>query len=122
MRDRSLLLKAAAPLLVALLVAGWLLWTRAEPSRQGGYCMNASVEIAGVVRRADAGADIGSGPLPPVADILAEVDQVDVSRFQVDTPAAVQDEVDQLAADRDPAAFALIAEDYLKRCRGAGTE
>lgn len=117
MNDRRLLVRVVAPLVLALAIGSWLLWTRGDASRQGGYCANATVEIAGVLRRADSSGDVGRGPLPPVADILAQVDQVDVSRFQVDTPAAVQDEVDQLAEDRDPAAFAALAEDYLKRCR-----
>jgi len=122
MRDRRLVLAVAAPLVVAVLVATWLLWTRGEPSRQGGYCMNASVEIAGVLQRADRTGDVGRGPLPPVDQILAQVDQVDVTRFQVDTPPELADEVAALAKGRDPAAFAKIAEDYLSRCRKASTE
>lgn len=122
MRDRRSILAVAAPLAVALLVASWLLWTRGEPSRQGGYCMNASREIAGVLMRADSSGDIGRGPLPPVDKILAQVDEVDVTRFQVNTPPELRDEVEKLAEDRDPAAFAAIAEDYLSRCRKASTE
>lgn len=122
MKDRRLLVAVAAPLVVAVLLATWLLWTRGEPSRQGGYCMNASVEIAGVLQRADRTGDVGRGPLPPVDQILAQVDQVDVSRFQVNTPPEIADEVAQLSADRDPAAFAKIAEDYLVRCRRASPE
>lgn len=118
---RRLIATIAAPLVVAVLVATWLLWTRGEPSRQGGYCMNASVEIAGVLQRADRTGDVGRGPLPPVDQILAQVDTVDVTRFQVNTPPAVADEVAELAEDRDPAAFAAIAEDYLTRCRKAST-
>ena len=121
MKDRKLVLSVAAPLVVAVIVASWLLWTRGEPDRQGGYCMNASVEIAGVLQRADSGADVGRGPLPPVDQILAQVDEVDVTRFQVNTPPEVRDAVDQLAEDRDPGAFATIAEDYLERCRNAST-
>ena len=117
MTDRRLLLRVAAPLVVALIAASWLLWTRGEPDRQGGYCVNATVEIAGVLQRADRTGDVGRGPLPPVDQILAQVEQVDVARFQVDTPPEIADEVAQLAEDRDPAAFAKIAEDYLARCR-----
>jgi len=114
---RKLVLGIAAPLVVAVLVATWLLWTRDEPARQGGYCMNASVEIAGVLQRADTSGDVGRGPLPPADRLLAQVDQVDVARFQVDTPPEIADDVDLLVADRDPAAFARIAQDYLTRCR-----
>ena len=122
MTDRKLLLRLAAPLVIAVVLATWLLWTRSEPSLQGGYCMNASVEIAGVLQRADRTGDVGRGPLPPVEQILAQVDQVDVARFQVNTPPEVADDVARLAEDRDPAAFAAIAEDYLTRCRKASTE
>lgn len=122
MKDRRLAVAVAAPLVVGLLIASWLLWTRGEPSRQGGYCMNASVEIAAVLQRADTDGDVGRGPLPPVDKILAQVDQVDASRFQVNTPPEVADDVAKLAEDQDPAAFAAIAEDYLSRCRKASTE
>ncbi|HWJ97380.1 MAG TPA: hypothetical protein VNQ33_04420 [Acidimicrobiales bacterium] len=122
MKDRTLVSSIAAPLVVAVLLSSWLLWTRSAPHRQGGYCMNASVEIAGVLQRADTSGDVGRGPLPPVGKILAEVDQVDVTRFQVNTPPEVQDDVDLLVAERDPAAFARIAQDYLERCRKASTE
>ena len=108
-----------APLVIALVVASWLLWTRGDPARQGGYCMNASVEIAAVLQRADRSGDVGRGPLPPVDQILKAVDHVDASRFQVDTPPEIADEVAKLAKDNDPAAFAKIAEDYLTRCRHA---
>lgn len=118
---RTLLLRALAPLLVALLVGSWLLWTRGQPSRQGGYCANATVEIAGVLRRADDSGDVGRGPLPSAEDLLAQVDEVDASRFQVDTPPAVRADVAKLAEDRDRQAFANVVADYLTRCR-SGTE
>lgn len=121
MSDRRLLLRVAAPLVAAFLIGSWLLWTRGDASRQGGYCANATIEIAGVLRRADSSGDVGRGPLPPVDRILAQVGEVDVSRFQVDTPSEVRDDVDLLVAERDPAAFARIAEDYLTRCRNGSS-
>ncbi|WP_426571808.1 hypothetical protein [Aquihabitans sp. McL0605] len=113
MNRRRDIVVVLAPLVVALLVGGWLLWARQEPSRQGGYCSNATIEIAGSV--ADS-VDMGAGAAPPVQRILDRVDQVDVSRFQVDTPREIQDQVDELAATRSKAAFAEIIVDYLKRC------
>lgn len=121
MTDRRLLLRIAAPFAVALLVTAWLLWARQDPSRQGGYCMNATVEIAGVLQRADRSGDVGRGPLPPLEQIFAQVDAVDVARFEVDTPPELADEVAQLAKDRDPQAFATIVQDYLTRCRTAAS-
>lgn len=119
--DRRLLVRLIAPLVVAVLAAGWLLWTRADPARQGGYCMNATVEIAGVLRRADRSGDVGRGPLPPVSAIFAQVRQVDADRFRVDTPPAVRDEVDALARTHSTDAFAALVADYLTRCRtGSG--
>lgn len=119
-----------APLVLALLAGSWLLWTRAEPSRQGGYCMNATVDIAGVLERADSSGDVGRGPLPSPKEIFASLGAIDMSRLQVDTPAAVRDDVNLLAhrlpelrashrlADADSsAAFTRIAADYLRRCR-----
>jgi hypothetical protein len=115
--DRRLLVSLAAPLVVAVLAAGWLLWTRADPARQGGYCMNATVEIAGVLRRSDTSGDVGRGPLPPVAAIFAQVGRVDADRFRVDTPPELRDEVDELARTHSTDAFAALVADYLDRCR-----
>ncbi|MCB0965125.1 MAG: hypothetical protein KDA98_17745 [Acidimicrobiales bacterium] len=109
----------ATPIVVALLVAGWLLWTRGDPARQGGYCRNATVEIAAVLRRADDAGDVGRGPLPPVERIFAELDQLDPTRFEVDTPPEVADEVAALRGDDRAQAFADVVEDYLVRCREA---
>lgn len=117
MTDRRHLLRLAAPIAVALLAASWVLWTRADGSRQGGYCMNATVEIAGVLQRADRTGDVGRGPLPPTDRVLAEVDRVDAARFEVDTPPELADDVRALAQRHDPAAFARLAQDYLQRCR-----
>ena len=119
-----------APLVLAVVVASWLLWTRADPARQGGYCVNATREISAVLQHADTGADIGRGPLPDVQAIFGSLGGIDVKRLQVRTPAAVRPDVAVLAR-RIPelrqsgtkvdaatsAAFARVAADYLERCR-----
>lgn len=122
-----------APLLLTMAFATWQLWTRGDPARQGGYCVNATREISSVLRRADTDADVGRGPLPDVQKILASVRGVDVRRLQVHTPSSVRTDVAVLArrlpileaarGRKDPQAseaFARIAADYLKRCRGGG--
>lgn len=101
------------PLAVALVVAAWLLWAGAEPSRQGGYCTNASIEV---VRTLQGTVDISSGAAPPVSAILDRVEEVDVARFQVDTPAEIAPQVELVATERSPEAFALVLADYLERC------
>ena len=105
----------AAPLIVTLLVAGWLLWSRQDPARQGGYCANATLEIAGTVGRS---VDLGTGAATPAQQILDRVDEIDVSRLEVNTPKAVADDVRLVREERDKAAFARIIGDYLKRCGG----
>lgn len=113
MTDRRHLALLATPLVLALLVGGWLIWARQEPSRQGGYCANATIEIAGTLARS---VDLGAGATPPVQQMLDQVDEIDVTRFQVHTPAAVADDVDELVQDRSKDAFARIIVDYLDRC------
>lgn len=103
----------AVPLVVALLAVSWVLWTRGDPERQGGYCANASIEIATVLARS---VDLSTGATPPVEDILAQVEEVDVERFAVDTPADIADAVAELRAERSVDAFARIIIDYLDRC------
>ena len=102
-----------APLVVALLVAGWLLWTRQDPARQGGYCANATIEVTRVL---EATVDQGAGATTPVAEVLDRVGDVDVTRFQVDTPADVRADVALVARTHDKTAFARILADYLDRC------
>ena len=117
MTDRKLLVRLAAPAAIAMLAGTWLLWTRGDPGRQGGYCANATVEVAGLLRRADDTGDVGRSPLPPVERIFAELDDLDPSRFEVDTPPELADAVAELRTDDRAAAFAVLAEDYLVRCR-----
>lgn len=109
-RHRSAL---AAPLVLALLVAGWLLWARQDLSRQGGYCANATVAVARVL---EGTVDAGAGATPPVSAILAGVDDVEVERFMVETPPAVAADVRRLDRDRNPTAFARVLVDYVERC------
>ena len=113
MSDRRHLAWLATPLLVALALGGWLVWARQEPSRQGGYCANATIEIAGTVART---VDLGAGATPPVQQMLDLADEIDVTRFQVDTPPEIADDVDELVRTRNKDAFARIIVDYLDRC------
>lgn len=103
----------AAPLVIALLIVSWVVWTRGDPARQGGYCSNASIEIASVLART---VDLSSGATPPVDEILAQVTEVDAERFRVDTPAEIADAVEDLRSNRSADAFARIILDYLERC------
>lgn len=136
------MVRIAAPLLVALLVASWMLWARAEPSRQGGYCTNVTWAIADLLRVEGPGA--GEVPTDAPADVvelvqeaggffgqlIARVDELDTRRLQVDTPAEVASDVivldaasharDVGQAPVDPtieaAAFARVLQDYRTRC------
>lgn len=40
----------AIPLVVALLGAGFVLWTRGDPARQGGFCSRATVQATRILR------------------------------------------------------------------------
>lgn len=117
-----MLTRVALPVVVALVAASWLLWTRGAPERQGGYCMNATVEVAALLRRADAAGsdDVGRGPLPPPEQILAQVDRLDPERFAVNTPPELRDDVARLEGPERQGAFAVIIADYLDRCRAGG--
>ena len=113
-RQRALLL---APLVVALLLGGWLLWARQDPARQGGYCSNATLEIAGSV---GSSIDLSSGAGIPAQQILDRVTEVDVARFEVDTPPEIAEQVRLLREDRSKEAYARIIGDYLERCGSPG--
>ena len=47
--SRSTLVLVAVPVVIALVVASFVLWSRAEPSRQGGYCTNATLAVTGLL-------------------------------------------------------------------------
>ncbi|WP_421118960.1 hypothetical protein ACE2AJ_16565 [Aquihabitans daechungensis] len=113
-RQRALL---AAPLVIALLIGGWLLWARQDPARQGGYCSNATLEVAGTVGRS---VDLSSGSAIPAQQILDLVDEVDVSRFEVDTPPEMVEQVRLVREERSKEAFARLIGDYLERCGSPG--
>ncbi len=137
--SRGLAVRIAAPLAVAFLLAGWLLWTRADPARQGGYCANVTWAVADLLNQPaparDPDADFpelaalvtDSGGI--IGQLATRSDQLDVERLQVNTPAAVQADVDRLAAEADAragsdaapsteagVAFARILVDYQRRC------
>ena len=118
---------ALAPFVVCLMIAGWVLWGRADPARQGGYCANATVVIGDSLRRSDTPTAAGRGPLPDIGALLGTAGSVDVTRLQVSTPRSLRADVAVLAARvpesvppdaRVTAAYARVAADYLDRCRG----
>lgn len=139
--SRRLAVRVAAPLAVALLAAGWLVWTRSDPARQGGYCTNVTLAVADLLNEPAPARDAGTAS-PELAELVTDAggivaqlagrsEQVDVDRLQVNTPAEVQADVDLLVAqDRNRAegeaaaapseeagvAFARILVDYQRRC------
>jgi hypothetical protein len=94
-----MLIATVAPLVVAVVLAGWLLWVRAEPERSGGFCANAAGEFASVLVASSEGVRGGVGLAPDVPAILAAARSIDVARFQVDTPPEIGDDVALLASD-----------------------
>lgn len=129
--SRATLLAIGVPIAVALVVAGFLLWTRAEPSRQGGYCTNATLAVTGLLDHADASLEVllqpVDGPEGEAATLAPSLGALDVARLQVDTPAAIRPQVEVLAGaipslgDADPppdavTAFAAVLTDYHRRC------
>ncbi len=71
----------ALPLVLSLLAAGVLLWTRAEPSRQGSFCSRATVEAGRVLRAADGSVRVEynlQAQIDAVLDLayVAEVDRL----------------------------------------------
>lgn len=136
-RTRQLVI---APFLLALMACGWLLWTRADPARQGGFCMNATVELATVFQGAADRSDPGLGLVPEPGAILEASVGIDIDRLDVATPPSVQPHVEVLRAslpayradraaataasrpappvpDEITGAFTSILVEYLEICR-----
>lgn len=136
MTDRTpirtrVLVATYAPFLVAVLLASWLMWVRANPARSGGFCANATTEFAQVLDSSSANQNGGMGLTPDVPAILAAARSIDVERLEVNTPSEIEHDVAILKAtlppssvvsddDLDPrvqAALARVLAAYLKHCR-----
>lgn len=114
----------------ALLLAGWLLWTRADPSRQGGYCANATIAVAELLEQPTPSGPDEPDPLQPselvtdAGDVAARLQArrggLEVARLRVRTPAAVRADVAVLearpAGPEGAEAFGRILDDYRRRC------
>lgn len=124
--------RTIAPLVVAVLAAGWLLWTRTEPHRQGGYCTNVTAMIGEAAARSGAGANTATGSADEVLRQIAS--RMDPDRLQVRTPPAVAKDVAFLrrrlpelrrsGAEPSPTviqALTRVFGDYQQRCFGGGT-
>ena len=136
-----LAVRIAAPLAVALLLASWLLWTRADPARQGGYCANVTWAVADLLNQPAPARD-PDAEFPELAELVTDAggivaqlatrsDQLDIDRLRVNTPAAVQADVDRLVGEQRrraasgtadapstaaAVAFARVLADYQRRC------
>lgn len=65
-----------APIVIALLLAAWLVWVNGDPARQGGFCANPTLSLA-TISQLDA---------TPPADLLPLVSDQDLARLKVHTP------------------------------------
>lgn len=131
-RHQRMLVATIVPLAAALVIAGWLIWVRGDPSRSGGFCANTTAEFAEILDASSGGENARQGLAPDVPAIIEAAQSLDVERLQVDTPADIAADVDLLAErlpaaseadqgkDIDPevqAALARVLAAYLERCR-----
>ena len=129
----------AVPLVGALVLAGWLLWARQDPARQGGYCTNATIAGEQILRQAETVLAAPDARPDDIIDIVQAAHDIDVDRFRAHTPAAVRADIEMLAVElpaldarRDraratgelappappgvAAALGRVLADYLHRC------
>lgn len=129
---RRLIVATCVPLVSALAVASWLVWVRSDPARSGGFCANATAEFAVILEESAADQNGGAGLTPDVPAILEAARSVDVERLEVNAPAAIEGDLDVLAAalpdlakseagaevaPEVQAALARVLAAYLERCR-----
>ena len=109
---RWALAAVAAPLAVALLAAGWLLWTRGDPARQGDFCTNATVEVTTLLRRTEEPGNLDRDQARHLQDALDRTDDVDVDRLRTGAPTALDEDlatIDRLLGDHLDAVAAAEA-------------
>jgi hypothetical protein len=81
----------AAPLAVALLVAVALLWSRGEPSRQGGFCTGATVEVTNLLRRTERRGNLDRDQAGHLAEALGRLELLDGDRLTAGAPSDLAD-------------------------------
>jgi len=129
--SRSALIVVGVPVVIALVVASFVLWSRAEPSRQGGYCTNATLAVTDLLDASNASLEVLLQPVEggkgEAATLAPALRSLDVSRLQVATPAAVAPSVAVLVEavphlgegvppSRVTDALATVLTDYHQRC------
>ena len=129
--SRSTLVLVGVPVVIALVVASFVLWSRGEPARQGGYCTNATLAVTDLLDASGSSLEVLLQPVDGEkgegATLAPSLAALDVARLQVDTPADIAPsvtvlarEVPQLGAGAPPAevsqAFAAVLTDYHRRC------
>ena len=100
----------ALPLVCSLLAASLLLWSRADPARQGGFCTNATAELEGIALILQAEPE----RMQDLTWVLNElVERVDVERLSATVPEDLRDDA-QLLVKLD-AAHDRAVEDAVAR-------
>jgi hypothetical protein len=79
----------AAPVVVALLVAAGVLWTRSDPSRQGDFCSRATAEITDLLRRTERSGNLDRDQAGHLAEALARIELLDERRLTVGAPPEI---------------------------------
>jgi len=129
--SRSTLVLVGVPVVIALVVASFVLWSRGEPARQGGYCTNATLAVTDLLDASGSSLEVLLQPVEgdkgEAATLAPALASLDVARLQVDTPADVAPavavlarEVPRLGAGAPPdevtQAFTAVLTDYHRRC------
>jgi hypothetical protein len=105
----------ALPLVVAVVAAGALLWTRAEPTRRGDFCSRATVEAVRVVRASDGSVRVQYDQSTQVDDVLANATVVRLDQLIDGAPADLRKQL--IAAEADLPAFRRELEEARKAGR-----
>lgn len=81
----------ALPLVVALLLAGSLLWTRSHPSARGSFCSRATLELTRIIHASEGSGRIDYNRTQQVDSALDLAYLADVSELRDGAPAKLRE-------------------------------
>lgn len=83
----------ALPVVIALLAASLLIWSRSDPARSGGFCTTMTLEMAGLLRASNDQGNEVRDPEDILQATLGQLDHLDPTRLGAGAPIELQEPI-----------------------------
>lgn len=78
------------PVVISLVLVSWLMWVRADPSRSGGFCATATVDLSEILEQLHVDDHAGSGLVPDPALLLDAARSIELERIEAVAPPEIR--------------------------------